>query len=136
MMPAMKNALRTLLLAAVSTGLMASPALASSALSKRWVGEEAGKFFAAYGPPNADMSSFSKTVYNWRGGFQKRKVPAVKDKNGKIVTRARTVQLACQVKLTVDKSYHIKKIEVVADRDLGAGKPTWCEEYLDAAKAK
>lgn len=118
----------------LALALALSPAHATSKLKARWVGEEAGKFFAAYGPPTSDMSDGSKTVYGWRGGYSSRKIAAVKDKKGKVVTRARTERLVCQVKLTVDKKYHIAKIEVLVDKPGINGGPTWCEQFLDAAK--
>ena len=126
----------TPLLAVAGLALVASPelAFAKSSLAKRWVGKEAGTFFAAYGPPTSDMSSGSKVIYGWRGGYSKRKVPAVKDKNGKTIKRARVESLVCQVKLTVDRKYYITAIEVMVDKPGINGGPTWCEEFLDAAK--
>lgn len=124
------------MLALAGMALLATPALpfGKSAVAKRWVGKEAGTFFAAYGPPTSDLSSGSKTIYGWRGGYSSRKVPAVKDKKGKVITRARTERLVCQVKLTVNAKYYITAIEVLVDKPGIDGGPSWCEQFLDAAK--
>ncbi len=121
-------------LVALTTVLALEPAAASSKLSSRWVGQEAGTFFAAYGPPTGDMAQGSKTIYQWRGGYSSRKVAAIKDKKGKITARARKDRLVCAVKLTVDSRYQIDKIDVVVDKPGIKGSPTWCEQYLDAAR--
>ncbi|WP_422370137.1 hypothetical protein [Hoeflea sp.] len=85
----------------------------SNPLQKRWNGEQAGAFFAAYGPPNSDRSAAGgTTVYNWRGGF----------------VRGRS----CAVELTVAPDYTIKTIRATADRIDPNGGPSHCETVLDA----
>ena len=86
-----------LALAGCSTASISS---AGDPLSSRWVGQEAGKFFAAYGPPASDDGG---TTYVWRGGYKKARIDAQysgEGKNKKLVSRARTAYLVCQVKLT------------------------------------
>ncbi|MDO6962935.1 hypothetical protein [Rhizobium alvei] len=122
----------SLLLAGCST----TGALSTDALSKRWVGKEAGKFFAAYGPPIADTESGSSSTYNWKGGYKTRRTPAQYEGEGKarkLVARARTDYLVCHVKLTVDSNYTITSITRITDKAGVKGGPTWCEEFLDAA---
>lgn len=126
--------IRVLTVAGLTLALSTSSVLAGSKLSSRWVGKEAGTFFAAYGPPTGDMEQGSKMVYSWRGGYSSRKVAAVKNAKGKTIARARTDHLVCAVKLTVDNKYRIAKIETLVDKPSLNGGPTWCEQYLDAAK--
>jgi hypothetical protein len=107
------------------------------ALSARWVGKEAGTFFAAYGPPVSDEDSGSTTVYNWRGGYKTERIAAEykgEGKDRKMVSRARTNYLVCQVKLTVGEDYKIKSITRLVDKPGQKGGPSWCERFLDAAK--
>ena len=106
-------------------------------LSARWVGQEAGKFFAAYGPPVSDEEGASTTTYVWRGGYRTRRMPAQysgEGKGRKLVSRARTVYLVCQVKLVVGEDYRIKTIKATVDKPGPDGGPTWCQQTLDAAK--
>jgi hypothetical protein len=123
----------SLALASCST----TAALSGDPLSSRWVGTEAGKFFAAYGPPVDDVESGSTTIYNWRGGYRTRKSPAEytgEGKNKKLKARAKTEYLVCQVKLVVGSDYMIKSITRTVDKAGTKGGPTWCEQTLDAAK--
>lgn len=119
------------------TGCTTTASLSTDPLSARWVGKEAGKFFAAYGPPVSDEESGSTTTYVWKGGYKTRKVPARykgEGKDRKLIERARSQYLVCQVKLTVGSDYMIKSITKVVDKAGIDGGPTWCEEFLDAAK--
>lgn len=85
----------------------------SNPLQKRWNGEQAGAFFAAYGPPRSDRSAGGgATVYIWRGGF----------------VRGRS----CAVELTVSPDYTIKTIRATSDRIDPNGGPSHCETVLDA----
>jgi hypothetical protein len=85
----------------------------SNPLQKRWNGEQAGAFFAAYGPPRSDRSAGGgATVYIWRGGF----------------VRGRS----CAVELTVAPDYTIKTIRATSDRIDPNGGPSHCETVLDA----
>ncbi len=138
MMTAQKKSFRSTAITSLLAGcavlvLAASSAQAGSKLASRWVGKEAGTFFAAYGPPTSDVEQGSNVVYGWRGGYSSRKIAAVRDKKGKLVNSARTEKLVCQVKLTVSSKYVIKKIEALVDKPGRDGGPTWCEQYLDAA---
>lgn len=132
--------LRTLLIAGMAlsvAGCTTTAALSTDPLSKRWVGVEAGKFFAAYGPPVSDEEAGSTTTYVWRGGYKSRRLPAQYEGEGKSkkqVARAQTQYLVCQVKLTVGDDYRIRTITRMVDRPGAAGGPSWCEEFLDAAK--
>lgn len=112
--------------------------MSGDALSARWVGKDAGKFFAAYGPPTGDDDSASATVYNWKGGYKTRRTPAQytgTGKNKKLVARARSEYLVCQVKITTGSDYKIRSITRILDKPGVAGGPSWCEEFLDAAKS-
>ena len=106
-------------------------------LSARWVGQEAGKFFAAYGPPTSDEESGSVTTYVWRGGYKTARVPAQysgEGKGRKLVAKARTAYLVCQVKLIVGDDYRIRSIKTMVDRADPDGGASWCERTLDAKK--
>jgi hypothetical protein len=106
-------------------------------LSARWVGQEAGKFFAAYGPPTSDEEGASSTTYVWRGGYKTTRVAAQysgEGKDRKLVSRARTVYLVCQVKLVVGEDYRIRSIHAMVDRPDPDGGASWCEKTLDAKK--
>jgi hypothetical protein len=129
-------ALMTVLGLAVA-GCSTVAAVSGDPLSARWVGQEAGKFFAAYGPPVSDEEGASSTTYVWRGGYRTRKEAAQykgEGKDKKIVARARTAYLVCQVKLVVGADYRIKSINATVDKPGRDGGPTWCEQTLDAAK--
>jgi hypothetical protein len=131
---------RTLFIAAtalVLAGCTTTASLSGDPLSARWVGTEAGKFFAAYGPPTSDEESGSTTTYVWRGGYKTRRTPAQykgEGKSRKLVARATTSYLVCQVRLTVGSDYMIKSITALTDKPGTAGGPTWCQQTLDAAK--
>jgi hypothetical protein len=132
---------RTLLISAMAlalAGCTTTASLSGDALSSRWVGTEAGKFFAAYGPPISDEQSGSTTTYVWRGGYKTKRSAAVYKGEGKarkLVARARTDYLVCQVKLTVGSDYMIKSISKTVDRASPDGGASWCEQTLDAGKS-
>jgi hypothetical protein len=131
---------RTLLITGMAltvAGCTTTASLSGDPLSKRWVGTEAGKFFAAYGPPMSDEETGASTVYVWKGGYKTRRVPARYEGEGKgrkLVSRARSEYLVCQVRLTAGEDYTIKSITRVVDKPGIDGGPTWCEEFLDATK--
>jgi hypothetical protein len=133
--------LRSILIAGMAltlAGCTTTAGLSGDALSARWVGTEAGKFFAAYGPPASDEESGSSTTYVWRGGYKTRRTAAQYDgagKGKKLVARAKTEYLVCQVRLTVGEDYMIRSITKVVDKADAKGGPSWCEQFLDAAKA-
>ena len=133
--------LRTALLTALGLALAgcstASISVSNDPLSARWVGQEAGKFFAAYGPPTSDDEGASSTTYVWRGGYKKAKVAAQysgEGKDRKLVSGARTAYLVCQVKLIVGEDYRIRSITTMVDRADPDGGASWCEKTLDAKK--
>lgn len=106
-------------------------------LSARWVGQEAGKFFAAYGPPASDEDGGTTTTYVWRGGYKTARIPAQysgEGKDRKLVSKARTAYLVCQVKLIVGEDYRIRSITTMVDRPDPDGGASWCERTLDAKK--
>lgn len=124
-------------MALLLAGCTTTASLSGDPLSKRWVGTSAGKFFAAYGPPVSDEESGSTTTYVWRGGYKNRHTPAQykgEGKNRRLVARAHTDYLVCQVKLTVGDDYMIESISTTIDRPGVDGGPTWCQQTLDAAK--
>ena len=109
-------------------------------LSQRWNGVEAGTFFSKYVPPQEDSSVGGKSAYTWRGGYARRTTPAVYEKgedgkNGKLISHARSESLSCGVEIQVDGSYRISSIRATIDNHPENGGPSYCEEFLDAAKA-
>ena len=131
--------LRSLLMAALGLALAGctTVSLSNDPLSARWVGQEAGKFFAAYGPPTSDEEGASSTTYVWRGGYKTARMPAQysgEGKKRKLVAKARTTYLVCQVKLTVGEDYRIRSITPMVDRPDPDGGASWCARTLDAAK--
>jgi hypothetical protein len=131
---------RSLLIAGMAiavAGCTTTASLSTDPLSHRWVGTEAGKFFAAYGPPQSDVDSGATTIYVWKGGYKTIRTPAKYSGEGKgkrLVARARSDYKSCQVKLVVGEDYMIKSITAVVDRPGTSGGPTWCQQTLDAAK--
>ena len=108
-------------------------------LSARWNGQEAGKFFSKYGPPQQDSSAGGASSYSWRGGYARRTTPAVYEKgedgkNGKLISHAHSQNLSCGVEIQVDGSYRITSIRATIDNHPEGGGPSYCEEFLDAAK--
>lgn len=127
---------RTLLLSAIGLTLAgcSTVSMSNDPLSARWVGQEAGKFFAAYGPPASDDGG---TNYVWRGGYKTAKIAAQysgEGKDKKLVSKARTAYLVCQVRLTVGDDYRITSITKMVDRPAPDGGASWCEQTLDAKK--
>ena len=122
--------------AAVVTARLASctttGVVSSDPLSQRWVGAEAGKFFAAYGPPASDEDSGSTSTYVWKGGYKTVRVAA----QGKAKKKTTTRYLSCTVRLTVNDSYKIKSITAISDRAGLDGQPSWCAQFLDAGPKK
>ena len=94
--------------------------VAQSPISQRWVGHSAGEFFAKYSPPLSDAPDGSNTVYNWRGGYSRIKLP-----NGK------STSVSCSAKITVNQDYVIRNITIVGDRP-GTNGPSYCTELLAA----
>lgn len=130
---------RTALLTALGLALAgcSTVSVSNDPLSARWVGQEAGKFFAAYGPPASDEAGASSTTYVWRGGYKTARIPAQysgEGKGRKLVSKARTAYLVCQVKLIVGDDYRIRSITTMADRPSPDGGASWCEKTLDAAR--
>ncbi|KQY37046.1 MULTISPECIES: hypothetical protein [Rhizobium/Agrobacterium group] len=112
---------------------------ARNAVEARWSGQPAGVFFAAFGPPQSDVSSGDTTVYSWKGGYKKRTIPAqfaegANGKKGKKIAAARTEFLSCSVQLSVSSDYVIRSIKVLGDVKKSSG-PSWCEEFLAGQKA-
>ncbi|MBC2772809.1 hypothetical protein H6M51_08045 [Rhizobium sp. AQ_MP] len=107
-------------------------------IEARWNGQQAGAFFAKFGPPAADVASGTSTLYTWRGGYKTRVVPATYEdlgdgKRGKMLTRARTEYLRCEVQLTVSSDYVIRGVRTVVDRPGTQGGKSYCAEFLTAA---
>jgi hypothetical protein len=113
---------------------------ARNAVEARWKGQPAGVFFAAFGPPQSDVSSGDMTFYSWKGGYKKRTIPAQyaegeNGKKGKKIASARTEFLSCSVQLNVSSDYVIRSIQVLGDIKKSSG-PSWCEEFLAGEKQK
>jgi hypothetical protein len=136
------------LLKSTTTGLIAALCLAAAGctttgggpkneIEARWNGQQAGAFFAKFGPPVSDAASGASTLYTWRGGFNTRVVPATYEdlgngKKGKLLTRARTEYLRCEVQLTVSSDYVIRGVRTVVDRPGTNGGKSYCAEFLTA----
>lgn len=104
----------------------------------RWNGQQAGAFFAKFGPPISDSVEGNNTLYTWRGGYQNRLVPAVYEelpggKRGKLKTPARRQNVSCSVQLRVSQDYVIRSVRIISDRPGIAPGKTYCEEFLGAA---
>ncbi|KPF46857.1 hypothetical protein ACSV9I_07170 [Rhizobium sp. G187] len=107
-------------------------------IETRWVGQQAGAFFAKFGPPASDTAAGNSTNYVWRGGNKTRVVPATYEeleggKRGKLLTQARTVYLRCEVQLTVSSDYVIRGIRTIVDRPGVDGGKSYCAEFLAGA---
>ncbi|MDH4442633.1 MAG: hypothetical protein QE284_19880 [Rhizobium sp.] len=103
----------------------------------RWNGQQAGAFFAKFGPPVSDAASGASTLYTWRGANKTRVIPATYEdlgngKKGKLLTQARTQYLRCEVQLTVSSDYVIRSIRTVVDRPGVNGGKSYCAEFLAA----
>ncbi|MDI6834559.1 hypothetical protein [Ciceribacter thiooxidans] len=109
--------------------------IARNGVEARWNGKQAGAFFAKFGPPVSDTAAGGNTLYSWRGGYKTRVVPAVYEdlngKKGKLLQRARTEYLRCEVQLTVSPDYVIRGVRTVVDKR-GADGKSYCEEFLAA----
>ena len=103
----------------------------------RWNGQQAGAFFAKFGPPVSDSAAGNSTLYTWRGANKTRVIPATFEdlgngKKGKLLTQARTQYLRCEVQLTVSSDYIIRSIRTVVDRPGVNGGKSYCAEFLAA----
>ncbi|SMD20287.1 hypothetical protein SAMN05880593_1529 [Rhizobium sp. RU36D] len=101
----------------------------------RWNGQQAGAFFAKFGPPTSDSTDGNDTLYSWRGGYKTRTIPAVYEtlsdgKRGKLKTPARREYASCSVQLRVSQDYVIRSVRIVSDRPGINGGKTYCEEFL------
>jgi hypothetical protein len=136
-LPRMKFRIALLTILGLGLAGCSTVSMSNDPLSARWVGQEAGKFFAAYGPPTSDDEGTSSTTYVWRGGYKKAKIAAQysgEGKDKKLVSKARTAYLVCQVKLIVGEDYRIRSITTMVDRPDPDGGASWCERTLDAKK--
>ena len=131
----------------VTAGLVAAMGLAAASctttsvpkneVEARWNGQQAGAFFARFGPPVADTAAGTSTLYTWRGGNKTRVIPATYEdlgngRKGKLLTQARTQYLRCEVQLTVSSDYVIRSIRTVVDRPGINGGKSYCAEFLAA----
>jgi hypothetical protein len=110
---------------------------ASNPVSERWVGQSAGRFFAAYGPPISDHDEGGGRVYNWRGGYKTIKVAAHSAdsaKKGK-ATGGHSLYLSCKADIETDSSYVIRSIHILGDMPSPTG-PSYCAELLAPPEAK
>lgn len=128
--------LRAIIAASLTLALTAcaTTGVGGNAVEARWNGQQAGAFFAKFGPPNSDGVEGSDTVYAWRGGFRSRSVAAKYEelpggKRGKLISPARIESLSCSVRLRVSPDYVIRGVQIVSDRTGTNGK-TYCEELL------
>lgn len=127
----------TVLLCLVAAGCTTTTGTPKNEIESRWNGQQAGAFFAKFGPPVSDAASGTSTLYTWRGGFNTRVVPATYEdlgngKRGKLLTRARTEYLRCEVQLTVSSDYVIRGVRTVVDRPGTNGGKSYCAEFLTA----
>lgn len=121
---------------ALALGGCTTTTLAPNPIETRWNGQQAGTFFAKFGPPTADQPTGASTIYTWRGGYKTRTVPAKyagdDKKKGKLVSPARTEYLRCEVQLTVSPEYVIRSVRTIIDKPGLNGAPSYCEEFLAA----
>jgi len=122
---------------ALALGGCTTAAIKTNAIETRWNGQQAGVFFAKFGPPVADQPTGASTVYTWRGGYKTRTVPAkyAEGKGGKkgaILSPARTEYLRCEVQLTTSPDYVIRSVRTIVDKPGLNGAPSYCEEFLTA----
>ena len=108
-----------------------------NALETRWNGQQAGIFFAKFGPPVSDQTTGASTIYTWRGGYKNRTVAAKYadakgGKKGALLSPARTEYLRCEVQLTVSPDYVIRSVRPIVDKPGMNGGPSYCEEFLAA----
>ncbi|MGF0536962.1 hypothetical protein ACQQ2Q_03135 [Agrobacterium sp. ES01] len=126
--------------ATVTTGLILALAGCTTTgvprndVEARWNGQQAGAFFAKFGPPISDTAAGGSTLYTWRGGYQTRTIPAVYEtingKKGKMLHSARTEYVRCEAQLTVSPDYVIRSVRLVVDKPGIDGGPSYCEEFL------
>lgn len=126
---------RVITMAGLALALAActTPGVATNPIEARWNGQQAGAFFAKFGPPITDVETGGTTLYTWRGGYKTRAVPAVYEdlgngKKGKLLKPARSEYLRCEVQLTVSPDYVIRGVRTVVDKRTD-GK-SYCEEFL------
>ncbi|MDM9626722.1 hypothetical protein QTL95_12500 [Rhizobium sp. S152] len=131
--------LRTFAAAGLAIALAGCTTIPTAAdpISSRWVGQSAGKFFAAYGPPINDVDNGSGVSYTWKGGYKTVRVPAkyaegADGKRGKQISPARTLYLRCQAEITTSSDYTIRSIRVSGDIP-GVNGPSYCAEFLAPA---
>lgn len=129
--------LRAITLAGLSLALAACTTTGGSgnAVEARWNGQQAGAFFAKFGPPTSDTTEGNTTLYSWRGGYKTRTIPAVYEKaadgkKGKLKSAARREYASCSVQLRVSQDYIIRGVRIVSDRPGIDGGKTYCEEFL------
>lgn len=112
---------RLIALAAIAgmlSGCATTVGPASNPVESYWKGKSAGTFFARFAPPVSDTEVGSKTIYNWRGGYNR-----IKTQDG------RSMRVSCSAQITADADYRIQQIRIVADRP-GARGPSYCAELL------
>ena len=132
--------LRTFAAAGLAIALAGCTTIPTSAdpISSRWVGQSAGKFFAAYGPPISDVESDGGVTYTWKGGYKTVRIPAkyaegADGKRGKQISAARTQYFRCQAEIVTNADYTIRSIHVVGDIR-GVNGPSYCAEFLAPAQ--
>lgn len=120
---------------ALALGGCTTTTIAPNPIEARWNGQQAGTFFAKFGPPMSDQQIGASTIYTWRGGYRTRTVPAKYSggdgkKKGTLVSPARTEYLRCEVQLTVSPEYVIRSVRTIIDKPGLNGAPSYCAEFL------
>jgi hypothetical protein len=133
--------LRTFAAAALAITLAGCTTIPTAAdpISSRWVGQSAGKFFAAFGPPQTDADNGGGNVYTWQGGYKTVTIPAkyadgTEGKRGKQISPARKQYLRCKAVITTSSDYTIRSIKVSGDLPGLNGGPSYCAEFLAPAQ--
>ncbi len=113
--------------------------MAADPISSHWVGQSAGKFFAAFGPPLTDADNGSGNIYTWQGGYKTITIPAkyadgADGKRGKQISAARKQYLRCKAEITTNSDYTIRTIKVSGDIPGVNGGPSYCAEFLVPAQ--
>src|SRR6218665_706618 len=126
--PKMNIRIITLAGLALALGGCTTAAIKTNAIEARWNGQQAGAFFAKFGPPVADQPVGASTIYTWRGGYKTRTVQAKSaeskgGKRGALLSPARTEYLRCEVQVTTSPEYVIRSVRTIIDKPGQNGAP-------------
>ena len=107
---------------------------ATSPIDKRWVGQSAGGFFAAFGPPISDRDEGGSRIYTWRGGYKTIRIPVSGGAAGQKVA-TRPAHVSCKADIVTSSDYTIRAIRILGDSP-GSNGGSYCAELLAPAPAQ